>query len=915
MVKDSDFILKSSSNQDVSTDEPSKSDPGDPSGKDSGADTKSEGYPWTTSDGPGKKASDAAEESKVKDELSDFEIVAPNLAALKGESKTETFENIVKQLNEDKIETWLNLWDLLDKNETLRHGLDTVKSSLMVAITAIEEAVKLMKKAVKLALAFAGSVLDLINTQILALKAIIKSIKKILSMIEDLLEIDLFRAELKVASFSFIPNLNAKLLKKGNMAPLVRSKLNSMSNDWFNHPEVEDGLCCAMFIPIAVPKELTQLVSSCIKIKDLIQEWVKTLMEEFGDKPPVPKVSRGELEGLIEMLDWLYLYDSSSGTDIGPIPDNMADLDTFEDLKAKILDDSIKAVDALGESEPDYLFSVFSMEMKYVEHATKQTVSAVAQSAYESDGIQGVVDYRAHVDPKDSSAVILETNFKTDQYRFLSEAYKITADGEPELIFSSPSIKAIKVLATAGVVDRLDYLSRLYLAYARWSRSGGDGPQENKILLAAFAQFFNKIMGSGFYELEDSLVTPNEKLVFMTLGNDLIQTYKEDVDDPFGLKGYKKDLKNIEGSVDYSTRTSVKKNSRLFSSTLKFKDLGEINSDPPGSDRLILLFDEAATIILDKKFVENGMYQSSQTRAGLFAGDIEAAENTLPAVVTIRPETDEGMNPRWYGAGSSNASGSWTTGKLAQTILPDPLLEAVEGIYDILDNTEKVLNSALKGTSALNEKLRAIEKEVDEFFGVLEGIISLLKKLINSLSLSQLPSIYTAFWKGSSKQLPKILMDALSQKDWSTSTYAGMILFGNADAATAILEGYNIVQKMQGEYEHIEESLPSATKARISEMESIFDGFEQLKEDKEESGRLIRQSYKDFQDTRDRTKEKEANVDDAISEVEVITNPEEAYKKLIDLRPVKRLVEPLTPQETSKVSDAIINKIINGEEV
>lgn len=874
-MKESDFQKKTSSSQTV---EPS-------------------GSGEVAASGQNTSTATAASESAVPDQPTDFETALPGIQNLEGDSGAETFQNIVQQVNDDKIATWLNLWELVDKDEKLKNGLDAVKAALLAGVAALESTVEFLKKLIKLALAFAGAVLDAVNSAVLALKAIIQLIKRVLSMVEELLSIDLFRMELKVAGFSFIPNMNAGLLKQGNMAPLVNSKLNDMTFEWFNRPEAEDSLCCALFIPIAVPAELTQLVAQALKFNDLIQEWVKMLMDFFNKKKPVPKILRGDMSSLTEMLDWLYVYDASRGRRVVGVPaSTYIKKGTYKSVKYEVLERALSIVESLTESEKSYLKALVGSQLAFIDEATDTAVAAAATSAVESSGIRGVVDYRAYLDQKDESKIVLETNFKTDQQKFLSAAYKVTATGTPEKIFSDPSIKALKVIAAPDVADRLESLTSIYLAYSRWKRCRVKHPAENTGLLRSLDRFFKDLMPAEAPELDKRLVLPAEKLVFMSLADGMLKFSVESSQDPFGLKDYKKDIKKIEGSVDYSIRTTVNKNQRLFSSTIKFKDQGEVNTDPPGPDRLILLFEDAETIVLSKDFIDRGMRKARQTRAGLFAGSLEAVNNTIPAVVTINPQYDEGLQPRWYGAGSSNAGGNWTTGKLAQMLMPDEVNDVVDGVYGYLDKAEKMLDEILKGTDALKEKLREIEKEIDEFFDIIAVMFSLLKKLINALSLTQLPSIYTAFWRGSASRIPEILADALVEKNWLTSTYGGLIVFGSGDAAVTLLESYRIKENIDSEYDRLANVLDNRYKVTLKSFEAAAEQAEDIKE-RVESG----EAFSAVEKALDNYEKAKAKASGELTAEDVIEDPAQAYRILVEERPVTRRKTGVRENEESKV--------------
>lgn len=800
---------------------------------------------------PGEKKDERSSDKQVVLSGIDFE-------ELTGDTGKETFTNLLEQLNREAITTWVDFWELLmQKNmDKWEEGINRVKITVNSLLDVVQFTVDSLRFLVRISFAFAGFLLSSASTLMLMALILIRMLRQMLGMLDELLEIPLLKAETKFTYFNlWEKGYNFDIRQINRTGPIVNRIFTNMVNTWHNRPNVDDELCCMIFLPLSLPPEIANIIREGVRFKDLIYEHIRALKEfEFSElwddyrwmqKPPSP----GQTNGLISLMQEFIVISRSSISDDGS---SGFIQNVFNDLVEKAV-----VIKSTGEYK-----NIMYDTLKGLIDLYNKTEFDIISSSSSGDkptrgSVPGMMQYAARkVKRKDKAE--LQTNFFDGQYRFLSAIYKRNDQGEVSRIFRDPGLLLLKFLDHPDVTvwinvlcDVLYTVRRVFREAVYYGRMAKKQEQLESLLRDLCHHFLGQRNGDA---LLDRVSDPPRKLLELAIIGHAMEyqdTNKAPISEILGIKDTRDFLRKTSG-IQYTSRTSVQSNFPLFSNSV------EIDNVEAG-DILTLVFDTADCMYLPMEFVERGVRAVSPVGAmnqNLFAGNIDAASNTVTLSVKVDLEEAEGLTPKWWGWGTPGQANSITGNKLMNLIMPDAVIETLEEFNTALDNAERTLREAMRFTDDLQDRLRAIEEEINRYFDIIDRIIRLLRQFIDALSLAQLPTVHLAIWRGSSKEIPNILSRALMEKNWFNSTYMGAILFMSGSAAVTVLEGYETTIRAERKLDNYARTM-SRLKQELTE-----DNWDAVKQTAKDEHKKMSDSYEEAVDFKTRP-EKEQRFTDA----------------------------------------------------
>jgi len=463
---------------------------------------------------------------------------------------------------------------------------------------------------------------------------------------------------------------------------------------------------------------------------------------------------------------------------------------------------------SVGEDLPAEIVAAYGRVVEAEGFLAEKAFSADPKT--QTNNIPGMLEYRAREHPKDVKC-IFETNFRNDKYRYLSCVYKVSNnEGITEVtnLFCDPVFRVFKaVLGTPTILADAQAYEEILISYRYWRSKVKMWPRNirdsEKDLMTAMDKLMEAFFGDSWEDLVTRYTPPSEKIILMVLVGNALQTAKAKL----GFKpvdAYKKQIKKITG-VEYRTRSAVNTNIPLFPNEITIDTVKE-------NDVLVFFMEDSSCAYPSVDFITEGV--SGIAAAGslisadrLTPGIIEAYNNTVTAITYVKSSLDEGIKPRWYGIATPPGANSWTSSKLINTILPEEASKGIDAFFGMLDDTEELLDSWGENISDAKKKLEAVMENIDRYFRLVQKIIDKVKALIESLSLTQLPTVYTAIWKGSSTDIPGILSTALNEKQWLNSTYGGIIIFMTGSALGIAAKSYVAYNDNTRKFESFQEQM------------------------------------------------------------------------------------------------------------
>lgn len=128
--------------------------------------------------------------------------------------------------------------------------------------------------------------------------------------------------------------------------------------------------------------------------------------------------------------------------------------------------------------------------------------------------------------------------------------------------------------------------------------------------------------------------------------------------------------------------------------------------------------------------------------------------------------------------------------KLINTIMPEQFLDAMEALYQRIEDMDSRLEKYGESVNDAKKKMKAIVDMINRYFKMLDDLTRSVKNMIQGMSLSDLPTVYVAVWRGGAEDIPGIVSTALTEKQWFNSTYGGVLLFGAESGIDTLLEAW-----------------------------------------------------------------------------------------------------------------------------
>lgn len=774
-----------------------------------------------------------SEEVSEEDVATDSVDAAPTVAETLLPGLPHGADDVVMEVmealrDEQEVGTWVEFWELLmgEKGELFGETLEAIKDSLLNTLTLIEETVKILKNIINAAAAIAGWLLDMASMYLVLARSLLRLVRGILNRVMSLLEIPLLKSEMKVAMFHlFSGGLDPR--KIDAMAPVVRAKLNEMTTTWMNRPVAEDQLCLLMFIPFSISSEAARVIGSAVRLGDLLAKLIQDL--KFQKKPEeetslVPE-DLDRLEGILEFLVANYKNHDSAHN---PEPVEQEILGLVDSAHA-ILDAILEK--PVNEELARNLMFAYGTIATLEEGLARQSTSDFQSDP--SEVIPGVGTFRSRMDDEDKKAVF-ESNFVNGQYRYLSTVYKVSSDGSVTELFADPALRFIKAVSIHPDLKAHMLSSRkLFKAIRLWhltfgtdrARRGRNLYSREKNLGDRLVGLAGQLMGRDSSELYlKRRLDPSNKSIDLAILGHIAETANGELSfDP--VKEYTKQLKKVTG-VKYSKRTVASPRQPLYPNDIRLEGVDE-------GDRLFIVLDSHDCMYLTPEFTTDGLRGMEVSRSAAVntysPGSIQAAENSLVLSVKVRNKEDGGIRPRWYGIQTPPGVDNWSASKLFD-LMGDGFREAMDGIYGVLEATDKKLEDMASNVDDAKKKLRAVMAVINKVFKSIEDVNSALRKFIESLSLTNLPTVYVAMWRGGANDIPRIVQQALIEKRWLNSTYGGVIIFGAESAANTFLKTWKEIRDVKDDVSNMKSQIDrqnDLSKFHTARMDSKLDTYKE----------------------------------------------------------------------------------------
>jgi hypothetical protein len=104
---------------------------------------------------------------------------------------------------------------------------------------------------------------------------------------------------------------------------------------------------------------------------------------------------------------------------------------------------------------------------------------------------------------------------------------------------------------------------------------------------------------------------------------------------------------------------------------------------------------------------------------------------------------------------------------------------------------------------------------------MVEDLIKAIKDMVDALSLTDLPTVYIAVWRGSSSDIPAIATRGLIEKRWLNSTYGGVLLFGAENMADTVLEAWESYDTAKADMETMKDRFLAGNDALLRNTEAL----------------------------------------------------------------------------------------------
>ncbi|MFA5456909.1 MAG: hypothetical protein WC261_04665 [Synergistaceae bacterium] len=714
-----------------------------------------------------------------------------------------------------EIATWVEFWEFLmgKAGKDFPAAISKLKEGLLTVIGTVESFIKTLKAIVKAGAAIAGFLLNTASAYLALGKALLKVLRGILDSVLSIMEAPLLKSEIKLAHFNLFSG-GIDPAKIDMMGPVVSAKLQEMTTTWMNRPVAEDQLCTLMFLPMAVPAEVAKVAGTTVRFADMLSKMLKDRKKKAPDGTLIVPEDVNELSHILRYLSETYSNHSAD-----------RDALVIRDEILLLVDKALTAFESLTDVQDSLAVEIMENYGAVVELENSLARQAGSDSAVEGspESIPGIGVFRSRLNKKED-AVILESNYLNNRHRYLSSVFHISVSGEVTEIFADPTFRYLKAISTGNVLDAVESSAGLFSAMRTWyttfkGRTAGSrllylGEMKLADVILATAE---KLMGTenGKYYLT-RLLDPSDKSVQLAILSHLAETAGGKFNfDP--EKAYKSQLKKISG-VSYSKRTIASASQPLYPSEITIK--GGMKK----GDRLFIMLDSHECMYLTPGFANRGftsLGNSWNAAVNTYTpGKISASADTLTLSLQIRDKEDQGIVPRWYGIQTPPGVDNWTASRLFD-MMGDGFRESIEYVYAVIDGAADSLSEMEGQVDEWKKKLRAMLAVINKCFKMVEDIIKAIKDMIEALSLTDLPTVYIAVWRGSSSDIPAIAARGLIEKKWLNSTYGGVLLFGAENMADTVLEAWESYDTAVTDTETLQSMMIAESAATIRNTEAL----------------------------------------------------------------------------------------------
>lgn len=760
-----------------------------------------------------------------------------------------------------KVGAWVDFWEAIDKAAPqVMRGIDQVKKGLLVAVDALEKLVDSLKTFVDIVSGLVGKALQMASLAVLLVKAIIASLQTLIGQLMKMFEIALVKSEMKLTTFNLWPQVVPEHTESGlkvpsqidQMSPALNAVFTEMATQRFNRPIADNSLCFAMLLPAAFSKETAEAIGKTARLIDMFGTLTwdafrnnRLLRKEAElDYPPF---TGGELIITVEEMTKEFGFNGKVGQNPGSGKDR---IDAMCGSCIEQLGAMFKPVSKLGEA----LSKAYGL-------LAKEEENLAGGGGMPYDSVPGIL-YQIGAKEEEEGKILVENNFVNNRSQYIASIYRVPSGASKngvqpvKKIFSDPSFIFAQAVTASGVKRFIDDVIRLFRTSVQWwySRKVWNPTAEERKFKKALDDTFSEFFGDNtFHNYADSypLTLASDSLLFI---HALRQVIKQ-------KEGFFKNLVTVydgqkQDKLEYSFRASINPSVPRVRPSFTLK-----TSDVTDGDLLVFVLVSDRGVYYPHELLSGEGNRSSSYFSSLTPGDLNENMNMRMVKTLVWDKNATMIKPRWYGIGTPPGVDDGTLAWLLNQVgireylgVPMQAIKAVEHYLDV----------GLDYMNAFKEMFDSWVAVFDRYYLAVKDVIAAIRKMLMALGLPNLPSIYVVTWQGGIKDLPTMMMSALAEIGMENSTYAGVVLFGSAEASSEFIEMYHTQMVTKEAIKQMQDDAAKAwedTKDVASDMAGLATQVTELDPlgireylDKKEKEREQKQEKNDpWQDIRTRT--------------------------------------------------------------
>jgi len=761
---------------------------------------------------------DATDEelAKAKEESASGAFVSPkgileNFDA--DETRKQTATTLTKVNEGLAQDTWIEFPSLSDWLSKLG-VLEVVLKVVDALIAKLIEAMALLQIVIDFIQMLKGLLMAFLNIWLTALKIILRTLRKLLKKLKDLLlffdfggngvYITQYTLPLKIP-----PGPDGKMIEYSRHREILTKAVTT----WAGRPNFEDSICGVVFLPYAlfnlasfgdIMKSFGDFMGGMADLWDslidlLTPDDANTVSAAAENNIAVGKARQKALElvHLANDLLWeTYWVDDENGYD------TMAKLLAEGESTLKEL---LKQIADIKELDTKVLHSALDMaklkRKTLFSNQTEQLLSSkgnLLKSSHLKKILVGKHPSKEFIEirlnaPQNNFVIIKEIHLT------LVDIKEGKQEGEPILAYRNPRLSMLQhaqgILRNLTVDQMINDTMLEDELYDEFAVTPGE-------------DLYNSTYFSNTDLERDTLasLTENEvKLLYIRdkykkITNRVLDTglgqsiWDEDI-----FKSLKEDPVKDDSYYDYGTRISLSKRTALTPHALflKLEHLKNVKgkifeTNDKGSPKYQAYL-HITTVKGDAMLVSDKFMDSSVTGEEMVSsyggitwdiGNIVSEEKSTSAKVLPRipKNKDEGS---WISAASPSVTGE----ELFKQILPKHFTKAIKQTFKSMDETLEDLEKRIEELEKFGDGLNTLLADLQDLIALLQNqVLKALIKAIKALLNQPMPGIYLSLWKGDSTDLPSILVGAMRKKGIYRSTAGGAIFMMDSRTIEFILE-------------------------------------------------------------------------------------------------------------------------------